>query len=159
MAAKKKSAKINKAPSGVSFMYEPRETVSHVSCPDPDCDGMIVESGFQSELQSEIQSNRSDALVYVCTACDWTSPDGFEHEPTKRSTHHVVSEVVKKQKPQKPNVQLRNAVRAEAGKRMARLIKARKAIRKPSSKLTSAERDKLHKLSFSIVEIRDELKS
>jgi hypothetical protein len=147
MAAKKKNAKITKAPSGISFMYEPRKPHGALACLDPDCEGHIVEAGDDG------------VLLFICTGCDWTSPDGHEHEPTRKQFHHVDSTVVKKQTPKKPNVALRNAVRAEARACWDRLHKARKAIKKPTPKLTSADRERLHKLSYSHAEIRDGIKA
>jgi hypothetical protein len=145
--ASKQTKKITKAPSGVSFMYEPKQPNDYTLCPD--CkDG---------ELRTTVR--KDGFLVFVCTDCDWVSPSGeFQHEPTKRTILPRKLPVVKKQAQKKQPRELCDAVRVEARKRMARLVKAREAMKKPSSKLTPAERDKLHKLSFSIVEIREELK-
>jgi hypothetical protein len=144
----KKQKKITKAPSGISFLYEPKQPNEKTPCPE--CgEGQL----FTTEREDGF-------LIFCCSECDWCSPSGnFTHEPTKRSTHHVCTEVVKKQKPMKPNRQLRDAVRKEARRRMRALVKLRETMPKDSNKLTTKQREKLHAKSFSIVEIRDELKA
>lgn len=146
MAVKKKG-KITKAPSGVSFMYEPREAHGSTPCVVDGCDGEIVHASgtFPTAI---------GASVFMCTACDWVSPDGYEHEPTPKQFHHVDTTVVKKQKPKKPNVQLRNAVRAEVHKQMKRLIKERAKFPK---KLSDKQREHMHTFAVSSEAIREEL--
>ena len=166
MAAKKKGKRITKAPSGTSFTYAPPTPYGPLMHtwpldPDHDCDGTIVM--IEGELPAV-----SGGAVFICTGCDWTSPDGFRHNPTKRQIMPR-PKPRKKQKPVLDSPELRAAVNAEVRKRMARLTaerakfpptflkKGKKLVNNP--KFTDAMRDHMHKFYVDAVEIRDEFES
>lgn len=152
MPAKKKSAKITTAPSGKSFMYEPRETNREVPCPDRTCDGVVVQEsgGFPT---------CNEGSVFTCTECDWISPSGkFQHEPTQPTLHRVETTVVKTQK-QKPRKRSEvETFRAEFRKRLSRLVKEREKIAKLTPKLSTVDRASLRKVSFTSEMIVNDLK-
>lgn len=88
------SKKITKAPSGVSFTHTPAEPYGPLTHDWPrvkhTCGGTIRVAGKQDSRDA----NRPDALIYVCTGCDWISPDGFEHDPTPKTFHHVATDTI-----------------------------------------------------------------
>jgi hypothetical protein len=72
--------------------------------------------------------------------------------------HSFVPSAAKPRKKQKvDSPELVAAIVAECERRMEIARKERAKIRKPSSRLTPAERDHLHKFAFSAIEIRDEI--
>jgi hypothetical protein len=174
MAAKK----ITKRPSGISFKHTPAEPyppLTHTWPLDPhhDCEGEIV-------LASGGFPTCNEHATFICTGCDWISPDGYVHEPTK-VTKVPKPKPRKKQKPNIDPAELRDAVNAECRKRMARLVKERakfpptfieareKATHGPDKgklitvlhdnpDFTDNMREQLHKLSFTAEEVRAELK-
>ena len=170
--ASKKTRKINKAPSGVSFMYVERESagpLAHTWHDDEQCGGTVSVIGKQQSPPS----NRPDAVIYGCDTCDWTSPSGeFQHEPSVRQPHHVCTEVVKGNGPVDP-IKLRNRVRKEVRRRMAiltverakfppSLIEKGKGKRKRwinNPDFTDAMRAHMHRFYVSGEEIRDALKN
>lgn len=141
MAARKgkKQAKITKAPSGASFMYAPREAATELR--HVDCGGIVSDQGANKHPGA----NRPDARTYACGKCGREWPSGeFQHEPTVRSEHHVVSEVVKRQAQKKMPTDLRDAVRAEVKRRMEILAAERAKL--PSSFITYRKKNKKGKL-------------
>jgi hypothetical protein len=147
MAAKKKSAKITTVPKGKSFMHKPSEPNGETQ---HDCGGKIVQA-------SGTFPTATGATVFMCTGCDWISPDGYVHNDS------VVQKVprpkpIKKQKGISDPVELRDAVRKEVRKRTAKLAKVRATMPKNSKKLTATQRGKLSRYGFSAVQIRDELR-
>lgn len=163
MASKKK---INKIPSGVSFMYAPDER--ELVTPHHVCEhgGIVYEVG----VNKHPGVNRPDALIYGCTKCDWKSPSGeFQHEPTTKTTHHVASGVVKKQAQKKMPRDLRDAVRAEVRRRMeiltaereqfppSLLKKGKKWVSNP--KFTDDMRTHMNRFYVSSEKIHDALKA
>lgn len=110
--------KITKAPSGTSFMYEPREPVSEIHCTQDGCNGIIVhtEGGFPT---------CNEGSVFICTECDWISPDGYEHEPTERTVLEWGGSILRSQPSKRQTEDFISAFRAEKAKQMKRLIKER----------------------------------
>lgn len=85
----------------------------------PECrSGVIVhtEGGFPT---------CNEGSVFICTECDWISPDGYEHDPTTPTEHHVVADVVKKQKSKKQTKEFLAVFHAEKQRQMNRLTKER----------------------------------
>ena len=171
--ARKKHGKINKAPSGVSFMYAEREEagpLAHTWHDDEQCGGTISVIGKQESPPS----NRPDAVIYGCDTCDWISPSGeFQHDPTEPTEHHVETRVVKKQKQTPDPIKLRNAIRREVRRRMRILTAEREKfppslIEKGKGKkkrwvsnpaFTDEMREHMHRFYVSGEEIRDALKA
>ena len=181
--AKKKTQKINKAPSGVSFMYAPHVPAGPLMHTWPrvkhTCGGRVRVTGFNTSKQA----NRPDALVYGCAACEWTSPSGnFSHEPSVMQPHHVITDVVKKQVQKKNPRWLRDAVRKEHARRMRILIRERKkfpptlieervkatrgkdkgkiiSVWHDNPDFTESMREHMHRFYVDAVEIRDALKA
>src|SRR5580765_7631538 len=127
MPTKKKTQKITKAPSGISFLFTARAAAKRLrhtwpSDPKHDCKGKIVAVGPQTKTQA----NRPDAVEYACLECDWISPSGeFQHTPTKRSIVQWGGPTVTKHPRKKMPGDLRDAVRAEVSRRMAILAEER----------------------------------
>ena len=173
------SKKITTAPSGASFTHTPAQpygALMHTWPLDPhhDCGGTIVMS--EGELPTV-----SGGAVFICTGCDWISPDGYRHTPTKPQKRPQ-PKPMKKQRAVVDPPELRAAVNAEVRRQMARLAKERvkfppslipervKAVRGPDKgkiitvwhdnpDFTGAMRDHMHTFAVDAQAIRDELKA
>ena len=115
MAASKKikRGKISKAPKGKSFMHtpaEPRGPLTHNWHSD-ECGGEIVmtEGGFPT---------CNEGSVFVCTECDWISPDGYTHEPTTRTVVEWGGPIIRSQPSKRQTEEFVKAFRKEKKRQM-----------------------------------------
>lgn len=173
MARKKSAAgKINTVPKGVSFKHTPAEPygpLMHEWETEHDCGGQIVmtEGGFPT---------CNEHSIFECPDCDWKSPSGnFKHTPTPKTYHHVVTDVIKKQKSRKQTAAFIRAFRTEKAKQMKRLAKERakfppsliegtkkvkgKKVKtwKPNPKFTDAMREHMHTFAVDEEKIAAEI--
>lgn len=121
MPARKKSNKITTAPKGKSFKYvpaEPRGPLTHDWQHKHKCGGEIV-------MTEGTFPTCNGGTVFVCTECDWISPDGYTHEPTVRTVVEWGGPIIRSQPSKRQTEDFIQAFRAEKSKQMDRLIKER----------------------------------
>jgi len=179
--ASKKTRKITKAPSGVSFMYVPAAAAGKLrhAWHKRTCGGVVRVIGRNRTSGA----NRPDALIYGCSKCSWKSPSGnFSHEPTTPTRLWPKRKPMKKQHPVLDPVELRDAIRREHARRMRILIRERKkfpptlieervkatrgkdkgkiiSVWHDNPDFTESMRDHMHRYAVDAIEIRDCLKA
>ena len=86
----KKQKRINTAPSGISFMYEPKPEAKPMKCPGCGKGHVTMSKGGFPTC--------NEGSVFTCSKkCGWKSPSGnFKHKPTPKQTLWPKRKPVKK---------------------------------------------------------------
>lgn len=154
----RKTKKITKAPSGVSFTHAPQAPYGATTCPDCGKGEVVMARG-------SFPTCNGGAHFACSNRCGWKSASGeFQHTSTAKTLHHVASGVVKKHPQKKMPRDLRDAVRAEVTRRREILTAEREQfppslIQKRVKITKSKNKGKLRTVNVTNPKFTDEMRS